>query len=290
MNRTIKIVVAALVISLQTFAFGCSSERPMRYSAPITTQAPQQTTNLTEVPQQTSNPTQVPQQTSNPTEIPQETTSNSLNTYTDSAVMDYGNGYSGLYTLTIWDPLSIDNRETIYHPYSNEFSISTNDYDPVKDAVIPVMLSIKNTTEGFDLENADTQLSFFSTSCSDSGLIDQILCKANYLDVITYTSEGNSSVDYIFLVSNDYMFSIGKNESLQNTNGNSWKPIPSGEERTSLFFVIIHDYYTPERPNGLNSILPYLVVSGSEDVLPDHAFSFSGHIVDESDLTPLRGE
>jgi hypothetical protein len=205
--------------------------------------------------------------------------------YSASREFDSSDGYKYLETFTVWEPITGSNGALIYHPFNNAFSVS--DYDPVKDMVIPLMISIKNTTVGFDSPQIGTHLLFWPVLCDDPGLIDYLKL-SKIMDVITYQyNYGTKTNKYSLVYTQNSIFTQG-DELMTGLPGNTWNPIPSGATAYSLFFVIIHDYITPASPDGNKALLDYIAV-GPGHLMNDGVITLSGTVISTAETATTAG-
>lgn len=281
MKNGVKIFAAMSFLCIMTFNYGCSS------SNNITTQTSQEAADTTRASQETTprSVTTAPLATEASIPAVQETTApGAIKTCSFDWAKTNGQGYSWIVTLTEWNPVIGGNQEIINHPFDSGFSVNTSDgdYDSAKDAIVPVMISLKNTTVGYDLENSNSSLWFQVVACNDSGVTDYLNTINNSIDVLSWC--GNSGTDV-----NEYSLRLRSSTSRSITTniidvtplnsgvaspGFWWNPIPSGETANALFFVIIHDFITPANPKGNMDLLDYVAIF--PDSMSKEAITLSG--------------
>lgn len=278
MKNGIKKIAVIYFLCIITFNYGCTSSNNITtqtsHEAADTTLASQETTQrtVTTAPLATEASVQTVQETTAPAAI--KTCSFDWENKNDQ-------GYSWTVSLTEWNPVIGGNQEFINHPFDSRFSINTSDgdYNSAKDAIVPVMISLKNTTVGYDLENSSSSLWFHTVACNDSGVTDYLNTINNSIDVLSWG--GNSGTDV-----NEYSLGLMYSTNIikvtaLNTGvaspGLWWNPIPSGETYNALFFVIIHDFITPANPKGNMDLLDYVAIF--PDPISKEAITLSGKVI-----------
>jgi len=207
MKKTLLLVI---ILSLLFSTFGCRESAP-RSTTRSTTTAVRYTTAATTTEATTA-----------------ETTVN--NDIVGSCTWEYAdsNGYSYSLTFSVYNPILNAVAGETSHPYDSSNKLMSSFYDPKTDLVIPATVSIKNTTNNFDIY-------------------------ASFKGTIT----GSSSEDVII----DGCFSDGNEDTFLSEEYYSVKwdtPFPYNTTGVNPFFIIIVDYYSPNFPNGNMALLDEL--------------------------------
>jgi hypothetical protein len=277
MKKSLRRTAAIIFICLMLPLYGCATDS-------ITYQTTAQATTAQEAK---ARETTAPAFTLTPTTGSTATASSANKTFSYDWSNKNDQGYSWIVTLTEWTPIIGGNEDVIQHPYNSEFSVTTSDedYDSAKDAIIPVMISLKNTTEGFDLENAASVLYFHVAQCNDSTVTND-LNTPKTIDVFSYSPSRGTSVYKYYLQS---YTDLGKNTGVEvsaslsddGSPGLWWNPISSGKTVNALFFVIIHNFITPANPKGNLNLLDYVAIFPSP--ISTEAITLSG-----KDITTIQ--
>jgi len=165
------------------------------------------------------------------------------------------NGYSYSLTFSVYNPILNAVVGETSHPYDSDETLMSSFYDPKTDLVIPATVSIKNTTNNFDIYAS------FKGTITGSSSVDVII------DACFYDGFESYNVD-IFLSEEYY--------SAEWTD-----PLVSNQTGVSCFFIIIDDYYSPNYPNGnialLDELAFYPTTTNGEYVSDDnYGYSLTG--------------
>lgn len=178
-------------------------------------------------------------------------------------------GYTYEETYTIWETAPNHDTTIVSHPLDDTFTPSN--FDPEKDLAIPMQIQIQNTTESFNLDDATTTAGLFrSTKEIDENMLNY-LDKFKTIEILvnysngttTYEWELSSATNNLTLFSTDY-WSI------------SWPSLSPNHYGQVLFFIIVHDYYTPAFPDGNSKLLDLLFVGTYALIEETPHISFSG--------------
>jgi hypothetical protein len=166
-------------------------------------------------------------------------------------------------TIQMWAP--IVGKSQAIHPADRSFALtSVCPYDPTLDVAIPVEWQATATTKGFSVPlSADA---IFSSDISTPGYSGSSVASPAYAGKGVAPFDGDSRVDVY------QQFSSGPKCSKFSSNniwgyghsdgfGVSWDSVAvEGTSASQLFFVIVHNYFSPATPNGDPALLNWITL------------------------------
>lgn len=144
-----------------------------------------------------------------------------------SLIENYTNdqGYSFSLTVKIWDPIQNAKVGQTTHPDSSASVLQSSSFNASTDLVVPAAFVIKDTTQGFSLPSS--MYAYMEGRNSDNLTIEQFFVNgAQDTDISSY-----------------------------NRFGVQWGNLSYNQTVESNFFIIIHNYFTPNNPKGDTSLL-----------------------------------
>jgi hypothetical protein len=205
-------------------------------------------------------------------------------------------GFSCSVKVTVWQPVPADAASPVAHPLDSTVTLdSSADYDPQTDVLVPVSVTLTNTTKGFDIQEPTIIWYVQGLTCGSKRLTE-----ARTLEFWGWYSDGWESTTWgvgttsasDLGLGNEYKVDLETGISAEDTNIPliKWSdPLSPGREDTQVGFFIYRDRATPNDPNGtpwvLNHVLlgstwnrgeaigffqhpPYLALSGRKVVHP----------------------
>jgi hypothetical protein len=233
LKRSLIALVVLVVVSLVPIVAGCGG-------LAVTTTASQPETATTQAQINTSESVIAPTSESN---------SISLNWEDNS-------GYTCSVELTVWDAIPADNGGAVTHPGGTSSSnvdptIEAGiDYDPATDLVIPVGVTVRNTTPDFDLSDLSLGVDCHGMEVRDP---NYTLSSAFLLDFMWFFSSGADTEQMVVEMDSintfRYLDAFNNQHSghAQLAGQAQWSTLAPGKVGRVLGFAILHDYYTPAR-------------------------------------------
>lgn len=133
------------------------------------------------------------------------------------------------------DPLDHEEAEEAVHPEDEDLVVGqTCDFDPQTDAVIFGQLVATATTEGFDTD--------ISAAYTVNALGDQVSGGDH--------GDGRIEIAQGFSGGPECEYLASENFGVEDARVHWSEPVPTGEQRTHDFFVVLREYFSPTAPDG----------------------------------------
>lgn len=185
-----------------------------------------------------------------------------------SVTHDYTNasGFSSSVKVTVWKPEPKGATSPVAHPLDSTVTLDpSSDYDPTTDLVIPVAVTLTNTTKGFDIKQPRIVWWVQGLNCGSKSTTEvrTLDFRGWYSDgwETTTWDVGTQGVDGTLWQSAAEYQVQATSEDVGNPAIITWSdPLPPGESDTQVGFFIYHDHATPKDPNGTAWVLNYLLL------------------------------
>ena len=178
-------------------------------------------------------------------------------------------GYTCSVKMTVWDREPADATSPIAHPLDSAITLNpSSDYDPQTDVVIPVSVTLTNTTKGFDIDQPGITWDVVGLTCGSKELTE-----ARSLEYWGWFADGWATFTWKITTG-----PLGVGAWLQTLPSVEWSdPLPPQGEDVQNGFFVYRDQLTPVEPHGTAWILDSLVTDPMLTEVFNNDSSFRRH-------------